>query len=88
MKRSKTFGILSTASVLLIVAGFLVPPTGVIDPSVLTAVGEIFAFAALAQVPIMLESGHKVRINKGDTTIELHDSTPTPDDGGTNEDSN
>ena len=30
----------------LIVAGFCVPPVGVIDGSVLTGLGEIFAFAA------------------------------------------
>lgn len=29
----------------LVVAGFSVPPTGVIDPSVLTAFGEILTFA-------------------------------------------
>ena len=30
----------------LIIAGFCVPPVGVIDGSVLTGLGEIFAFAA------------------------------------------
>jgi len=28
------------------VASFIVPPTGIIEPSVLTAIGEIFAFVA------------------------------------------
>lgn len=31
--------------VILIVCSFLVPPTGVIDPTVLTAFGEILTFA-------------------------------------------
>ena len=31
--------------VLLIIAAFIVPPTGVIDPTVLTAFGEILTFA-------------------------------------------
>ncbi|MBP5583293.1 MAG: hypothetical protein J6X43_04995 [Bacteroidales bacterium] len=31
--------------ILLIVAGFIVPPTGVIDASVLTAFGEALTFA-------------------------------------------
>lgn len=31
----------------LIVGGFFVPPTGVIDGSVLTGVGELFGFAAI-----------------------------------------
>lgn len=30
----------------LMIAGFIVPPTGVIDGSVLTGLGEIFAFTA------------------------------------------
>lgn len=30
----------------LVVAGFFVPPMGVIDGSVLTAIGEVFAFTA------------------------------------------
>ena len=32
--------------IILIIAGFCVPPVGVIDGSVLTGLGEIFAFAA------------------------------------------
>ncbi len=32
--------------VILIIAGFCVPPVGVIDGSVLTGLGEIFAFSA------------------------------------------
>ena len=31
--------------IILIILAFLVPPTGVIDPSVLTAFGEILTFA-------------------------------------------
>lgn len=33
------------AGILLIVAGFAVPPLGYIDPTVLTAFGEILTFA-------------------------------------------
>ena len=76
----------TTAAIALIVAGFLVPPTGVIDPSVLTAVGELFAFATLAQVPAMLESGHRVKVQKGNTTIELHDTTPNLPENDNNDD--
>ena len=31
--------------VILLIAAFIVPPTGVIDPTVLTAFGEILTFA-------------------------------------------
>ena len=36
---------LVTFGVLLLIAAFLVPPTGVIDPTVLTAYGETLTFA-------------------------------------------
>ena len=36
---------LVTFGVLLLIAGFLVRPTGVIDPTVLAAFGEILTFA-------------------------------------------
>lgn len=34
-------------SILLVIAGFIVPPPGVIDSSVLTAIGEVSGFTAL-----------------------------------------
>lgn len=71
MKGNTVFWIMSLASAGLIVAGFLMPPTGVIDPSVFTGVGELFAFAALAKLPEALEKGHKVKVQKGDTKIEI-----------------
>ncbi len=37
--------VLVAFGVALIIAAFIVPPTGVIDPSVLTAFGEILTFA-------------------------------------------
>ena len=37
--------ILVIFGVLLIIAAFIVPPTGVIDPTVLTAFGEILTFS-------------------------------------------
>ncbi len=37
--------VLVAFGVALIIAAFIVPPTGVIDPTVLTAFGEILTFA-------------------------------------------
>lgn len=39
--------ILTVTSVLLIIASFIVPPTGIIDPSVLAATGELAGFGAI-----------------------------------------
>ena len=46
--------VLSVIAVALIIGSFFVPPTGVVDSSVLAAVGEIFAFAALFAVWLMI----------------------------------
>lgn len=62
-------------SAALLVAGFLVPPTGVIDPSVLTAVGELFAFAVLSQLPFVIASGKGITLNHGSTSISVNGTT-------------
>ena len=49
---------LVTFGVLLLIAAFLVPPTGVIDPTVLTAFGEILTFAGAI---IGLDYHHRVK---------------------------
>lgn len=61
-------------SIALIVAGFCVPPHGVIDGSVLTAVGELFAFAALAFGGHALTLGYDLKVQKGDTTIDVNNN--------------
>ena len=43
-------------SIALIVGGFLLPPTGIIDGSVLTAVGELLMFGVIAQIPRILDA--------------------------------
>jgi hypothetical protein len=44
---------------------------GVIDGSVLTAVGILFAFGVLAQIPIIIEVAGYTKISSGNTTIEI-----------------
>lgn len=56
---------------LLILTSFLLPPTGVVHNSVLTAVGELGGFALLGMIPHYLKVGKSVKVSKGDTTIEL-----------------
>lgn len=61
-------------SIALIVAGFCVPPQGVIDGSVLKATGELFAFAALAFGGHAITLGYDLKIAKGDTTIDVNNN--------------
>lgn len=70
------FYILSTTAIGLIIASFVVPPTGVIDPSVLAATGEVFAFAALGTVIHAIDAGIDAKVTHNNTTVEV--SNPDP----------
>ena len=73
----KVFYLSLAISLLLIVGGFLLPPMGIIDGSVLTAVGELLMFGVLAQVPMLLDAaknGKSVKISKGDFSAEVTSS--------------
>lgn len=78
MKASRTiFYVCLAVSIGLIIGGFFVPPMGVIDGSVLTAVGEIFGFAALAKVPEVFRGHKTVELTHGNTTISVKDKDET-----------
>lgn len=59
-------------SITLIVVAFFVPPTAVIDSSVLTATGEVFAFCGLLTVMDAVERGHDIKMQKGETSISIN----------------
>ena len=63
------FRINLVVSILLIVGGFFVPPIGVIDGSVLSAVGLLLMFATIDKIPEAIKAGKSVKISKGDLTI-------------------
>lgn len=80
MKNRIAFWVAFSASIILIVAGFLVPPMGVIDGSILTAVGELFAFGALYELPLMIKEGKRVKMKIGDSThIEINNEDKEED---------
>lgn len=73
MNKTKTFAfwVCLIVSVGLFIGGFFVPPMGVIDGSVLKAVGILFGFGALGQAPVLIESLERAKFTKGDMTIEV-----------------
>ncbi len=66
-----TFFASFTVAVVLIIAGFVVPPMGIIDGSVLTAVGELVAFPALAFGMRAVELGYSLRLARGEMSMEI-----------------
>lgn len=65
------FKVLSICAIALIVASFIVPPLGIIDSSVLAAVGEIFGFAALWTLIKAIDKGKVASVSHGSTTISI-----------------
>lgn len=72
MNTKVMFTICLVASVALIVGGFIVPPTGVIDGSVLTAVGELLGFGAISMIPEMISKGTNFKVTHNNTTLEVN----------------
>ena len=57
----------------LFIASFCVPPTGVIDGSVLRAGSLLFAFGSLAVLREAIREGIGAKLTHGNTTIEVKD---------------
>lgn len=68
-----TFFISLVSSVGLLVAGFIVPPPGVIDPSVLTATGILAFYGVMATVQEAIKKGKSVKVSKGDINLSVGD---------------
>ena len=65
------FHIFALFSMVLITASFICPPLAVIDSSVLAAVGEVFAFAALWTLIKAMDDGHTATLTHNDTTLTV-----------------
>lgn len=67
--------LLLLAALGLFVAGFIIPPLGVIDPTLLTGIGEILGFTWLfyttANIPEFIEKGAKISASYGGATISV-----------------
>jgi len=77
-RKGFVFWLTLCTSIGLMVAGFCVPPTGVIDGSVLKAVALLLGFATIAQIPVIIEVAGYFRMTKGDVTIEASKDMTMP----------
>ena len=66
-----SFVVCFIVSVALLITGFFVPPIGIIDGSCLSAVGEIIAIPTIMYAFRALEMGMKIKLQKGDASIEI-----------------
>lgn len=67
----KVFYATTVSSIILVIGGFFCPPIGVIDGSVLTAVGLLLMFATVSKIPEAIKAGRTLKVTKGDFTAEL-----------------
>lgn len=65
------FWVFSIIGVVLMVAGFVLPPIGQIDNSVLVAVGELNGFIALGCVLKAIDKGTDVSLQHNNTSISI-----------------
>lgn len=70
-----SFWVCLAISVFLMVGGAIVPPPFVIDQSIFKAVAWLFGFAALSQVPALVNSGKTARLQHGNTSLTVGDKT-------------
>ena len=68
-----SFWICLGISIFLMVGSDIVPPPFVIDQSVFKAVAWLFGFAALSQVPALVNSGKTARLQHGQTSLTVGD---------------
>ena len=69
------------ATIILLAASFIVPPTGEISPSALRGGSLLFAFAALMEAREAILEGFGFKLTHGDTTIIVEDSDgPAPEE--------
>ena len=71
--------ILSISSLLLIIASFFVPPLGVLDGSVLAAVGELEGLGVLWIVLRTVEKGTGASFKKGDVEVDIKEKEDKAD---------
>lgn len=65
------FYICLVVSICLFIGGFLVPPTGIIDGSVLTACGILLGYSALGIFGRALDEGKIAKFEKGETRVTV-----------------
>lgn len=72
--------LMALVAVVLIVVGFILPPTGQVDGSVLTAVGELIFIIMIFFVWDCVSKGKIAKLKKGDIEASISDNDNLPDE--------
>ena len=72
LKDNVFFWTFALAGLILIVASFLLPPMGVVDNSVLAAVGELDGVIALGAVIKAIDKGSSASITHNNTSLTIN----------------
>jgi hypothetical protein len=80
MKSNVIFAVTTFFAIGMFVGGFLVPPMGVIDGSVLKAGGILLGFGSVAQVPLLARRGADVKIQHGQTSLTVNNPDEREED--------
>ena len=62
------------ASIALAVGGLFCPPIGIIDGSVLSAIGLLLMFVVVEKIPEAIKAGKSVKIQQGSFGVEISDA--------------
>lgn len=73
MKAYITFSVLALIAAAMLIGGFVMPPMGVVDGSVLKSAAVLFGFAALAVLLHAVDKGVGAKLEHGDTTLTISD---------------
>ena len=65
------FWVLTIVAILMLVVAFILPPTAIIDKSILYAVSELMGFGALWAVVKAIDNGQTASVSHGNTTITI-----------------
>lgn len=76
IKYKWAFWIGFAVSLCLLITSFIIPPLGVIHPSVLQGVAEVGFFSLLGIVADAIMRGSDIKVSKGDIKVEVNN----PDD--------
>ena len=74
------FWVLTIFAIILLAVAFALPPTAIIDKSVLTAVSELMGFGALWVIVKAIDKGTQATLKHGKTSLTVNEEEKEEED--------